>query len=238
MNLSPCLGNRLKVLTRLVSRPRLALRYRQYRRRYGKLVLEEIDGVPLLVLPEVFNPVITVTGAFMARALVTFLLIPQSKGPVEVLDLGTGSGVGAIFAARLGAVVKAVDINPEAVRCARLNALLNRLEDQIEVYYGDLFEPVVNQKFDVILFNPPFYRGQARDNLDQAWRGEDIFERFSSQLRDMLKPDGQAILVLSSLGRCDDLLQQLRTNEFEIEIVTQMDMLHEIATIYRVRSKL
>lgn len=236
MNLSPCLRDRLKALMHLVNRPRLALRYRQYRRRYGKLVLEEIDGVPLLVLPEVFNPVITVTGAFMVRALETFSLIPQAKGAVEVLDLGTGSGVGAIFAARLGALVKAVDINPEAVRCARLNALLNRLEDQIEVYYGDLFEPVANQKFDVILFNPPFYRGKARDNLDQAWRGEDIFERFSSQLRDMLKPDGQAILVLSSLGGCDDLLQQLRTNEFEVEIVTQMDMLHEIATIYRVRS--
>lgn len=238
MNLSLRIRNRLKILVDLVSHPRLALRYRQYRRRYGKLVLEEIDEVPLLILPEVFNPVITITGAFMARALGTFSLIPQSKEPVDVLDLGTGSGVGAIFAARSGAVVKAVDINPEAVRCARLNALLNRLEDHIEVYYGDLFEPVANQKFDVILFNPPFYRGQARDNLDQAWRGEDIFERFSSQLRDMLKPDGQAVLVLSSLGGCDDLLQQLQTNEFEIEIVTQMDMLHEIATIYRVRSKL
>jgi len=228
----------LSALAHLLNRPRLALRYWQFRRRYGKLALEKIDGVPLLVLPEVFNPVITLTGEFMARALTTFSIIPPAaQKAVEVLDLGTGSGVGAIFAARLGAVVKAVDINPEAIRCARLNALLNRLEDKIEVYYGDLFEPVAGQQFDLILFNPPFYRGQARDNLDYAWRGEDIFERFSAQLGGMLKPNGQAIIVLSSLGACDDLLQQLRANGFEIETITQMQLLREIITLYCLRSR-
>jgi release factor glutamine methyltransferase len=220
-------------LFKLIDRPLLAFRYRLYRRRYGRLALEMLDGVPLLVLPEVFNPVITMTGAFLVR---TLMQQPWPAGSVEVLDVGTGSGVGAIFAARRGAAVAAVDLNPEAVRCARINVLLNHLEDRVEIYQGDLFEPVVGRQFDLVLFNPPFYRGRPDDKLDHAWRGETIFERFSTQLRQLLKPDGAAWLVLSSLGDCDDLLRQLEANRFEIETVSQKELLKEIITVYRVRS--
>jgi release factor glutamine methyltransferase len=221
-------------LFKLLDWPLLALRYRLYRRRYGRLALEMLDGVPLLVLPEVFNPVITMTGAFLVRTL-----MKQSwpAGPVDVLDLGTGSGVGAIFAARRGAQVKAVDINPEAVRCARINVLLNHLEKQVEVRQGDLFEPVAGERFDLVFFNPPFYRGQPDDKLDHAWRGETIFERFSSQLPAILKPNGVAWLVLSSLGDCDELLRQLAATGFIIEVAAEKELLKELITVYCVRSK-
>ena len=138
-------------LLAVVARGWLALRYRVLSRRYDRLVLEEIDGVPLVVLPQVFNPVLLRTGAFLAR-VVTALPLPAGAA---VLDLGAGSGVGAIFAARRGASVIAVDINPEAVRCARINALLNHLDHAIEARQGDLFAPVAAARFDLILFNPP-----------------------------------------------------------------------------------
>ena len=50
----------------------------------------------------------------------------------------------------------AVDINPEAVRCAGINALLNHFEHKIEVRHGDLFAAVPAERFDLIVFNPPF----------------------------------------------------------------------------------
>ena len=65
-----------------------------------------------------------------------------------ILDLGTGSGIGALFAARAGCLVTAVDINPEAVRCARINALMNRLEERVQVLEGDLFAPVAGRRSD------------------------------------------------------------------------------------------
>lgn len=213
----------------------LALRYPLLRRRYNKLVLESVLDVPLLILPQVFNPVILVSGEFLARTLTEQSLIPQPAAATTVLDLGTGSGVGAVFAARQGATVMAVDINPAAVRCARLNALLNRLEEQIAVYQGDLFQPVIGHQFDVILFNPPYYRGRPADALDHAWRGEDVFERFAAGLPAMLKPDGQAYLVLSTIGQCDELLALLRADGFTITAVAQKPLLREILTIYRVR---
>ena len=215
-------------LLAVVARGWLALRYRVLSRRYGRLVLEEIDGVPLVVLPQVFNPVLLRTGAFLARTVTT---LPLPAG-AEVLDLGTGSGVGAIFAARRGAAVIAVDINPEAVRCARINALLNHLEHAIEARQGDLFAPVAAARFDLILFNPPFYRGRPRRPLDHAWRGEDVFERFTAGLAAHLKPGGQALLILSSDGAGDELLANLRAAGFQQQVAARQDLINEILTAY------
>ncbi len=211
----------------------LTLRYRVLSRRYDRLTLEMIDGVPLVVLPQVFNPVLLRTGAFMARALMRLPL--GNAASLAVLDMGTGSGVGAVFAARRGARVIAVDINAEAARCARINALLNHLDDRIEVRQGDLFAPVAGQKFDLVLFNPPFYRGAPSNNLDHAWRGLDVFERFAGGLAAMLNPGGQALLVLSSDGDCHELLDELVAAGFRSEIVEQKDLINEVLTIYAMR---
>ena len=211
----------------------LAVRYRVLSRRYGRLVVEEIDGVPLIVLPQVFNPVLLRTGAFMARAL-AHLPLGRAGADLSVLDMGTGSGIGAIFAARRGARVVAVDINPEAVRCARMNVLLNRLEDRVEVRQGDLFAPVAGQLFDLVLFNPPFHLGAPHHNLDYAWRGVDVFERFASGLAGALELGGRALVVLSSDGDCRKLLIELRAAGFAVEAVAQKDLINELLTVYAV----
>jgi HemK-related putative methylase len=210
----------------------LNVRYRLFSRRYGRLVLEVVDGVPLIVLPQVFNPVLLRSGALMARALSRLPI--RDAASLSVLDLGTGSGIGAVFAARRGATVVAVDINPEAVRCARINALLNRADERIEVRLGDLFEPVRGEMFDLVLFNPPFYRGVPRDKLDHAWRGQDVFERFAAELGRVLAPDGSALLTLSTDGDCAELLAELGAAGFRREIVEQIDLINEVVTIYAV----
>jgi release factor glutamine methyltransferase len=211
----------------------LKLRYRLFSRRYGRLVLEVIDGVPLVILPQVFNPVLLRSGALMARALSRLPIGDAS--PLSVLDLGTGSGIGAVFAARRGWSVVAVDINPEAVRCARINALLNNGDERIDVRLGDLFEPVQGRVFDLVLFNPPFHRGVPRDNLDHAWRGQHVFERFAAGLEGMLASDGYALLTLSTDGDCAELLAELGAAGFRNEIVEQTDLINEVVTIYAVR---
>jgi HemK-related putative methylase len=212
----------------------LALRYRVFGRRYGRLVIEEIDGARLIVLPEVFNPVLLRTGEFMVRELARVDLPEQARA----LDLGTGSGVGAVFSARRGAVVTAVDINPEAVRCARMNALLNGLEDKVTVFEGDLFSPLAEgERFDLILFNPPFHRGRPDNGLDHAWRGEDVFERFAAGLRERLRPKGQALVVLSSDGDGHELVALLAEQAYSVTIRAEKNLINERLTMYEVRVK-
>jgi release factor glutamine methyltransferase len=182
----------------------LAWRFRLFQRhRHRRLTLEYVDGVPILVLPDVFNPKLFRTG----EALVSFLETEPLQPDMAVLDLGTGSGIGAVFAARRGARVVATDLIAEAVRCARINVLLNRVEAWIDVRQGDLFEPVSGERFDLVLFNPPYYRGRPRETWEYAWRSDDVLERFCAGLPDALQPDGRALLILSTdmVGATDTL---------------------------------
>lgn len=78
------------------------------------------------------------------------------KGEV-VGDIGTGSGIQAIVAAKLGAKeVHATDVNPYDLIVARRNIVLNRVEDAVRIYEGGMLEPVPQTvKFDVVVFNLP-----------------------------------------------------------------------------------
>ncbi len=72
------------------------------------------------------------------------------------LDLGTGSGILSLGAAKFSDTVVATDLNQRAVSFAAFNAKLNGVEN-IEVLAGDCFAPVLNRRFDLILSNPPFF---------------------------------------------------------------------------------
>jgi HemK-related putative methylase len=202
-------------------------------RRYNRLALEWVAGRPILVLPQVFNPKLLRTGAFFVQQFGAHLILPSGS----VLDMGTGSGVGAIVAASWARRVVAVDINPEAVRCARINALLNRVEARVDVREGDLFDPVQGERFDVILFNPPFFRGRPGGYLDYAWRSDDTVERFAAGLRDHLTPRGCALVILSTDGDHDTFLQSFRSHGFTVEVVAERDLVNEVLTVYRLGVK-
>lgn len=185
--------------------------------------------MPLVVTPGVLNPRLMRTGAFFASRLHAELLTPGS----EVLDMGSGSGVCAICAARHGARVVAVDINSEAVRCTRVNALLNGVEDRVEALQGDLFAPVAGRHFDVVLFNPPFEHGIPRDDADRAWRSVDVPERFAAGLPGHLKPSGFALLLLSTYGDCERFVHELRMRPLAITVFAQNHLVNERLTILK-----
>jgi release factor glutamine methyltransferase len=207
-------------------------RYRLFqRRRYDRLVLERVAGHPILVLPAVFNPKLLHSGEFLARSLDDRLIPPGAA----VLDLGTGTGIGAIAAAHWARRVVAVDINPAATRCARINALLNRCDDRVAVRDGDLFAAVGDERFDVVLFNPPFYRGVPRDALDRAWRATDVVERFAAQLTSHLTPNGSALVVLSTVGATPDFLAAFRRQGLVATRQATRDLINESLLLLRLR---
>jgi len=86
----------------------------------------------------------------------TFLMIEALENielGKKVLELGTGTGMIAIYCSKRGAEVTATDINEEALRLARENAELNG--ERIEFIKSDLFE-AVKGRFDAAIFNPPY----------------------------------------------------------------------------------
>jgi release factor glutamine methyltransferase len=220
---------RLEDAARRCWRLLLGWRFRLFQRhRHGGLTLETVAGRPILVLPRVFNPRLFRTGEFLVETLDERWVPPGST----VLDMGTGSGVGAVFAARWARRVVAVDVNPEAVRCTRINALLNEVDERVEAREGDLFGPVAGERFDVVLFNPPFFRGEPRDDLEGALWAEDVVERFAAGLAAHLTADGHAMLVLSSDGDVEGFLRTFRQNGFRCRRIAERDLVNETLTVH------
>jgi HemK-related putative methylase len=199
--------------------------------RYDDYRLERISGSPFLVTPSVFNPKVPRTGEFLASILDSKTVCRD----FSVLDMGTGSGVCAVFAAKHAARVVAVDINPAAVRCACINVLLNHMEDKVEVRQGDLFAAVPREQFDLILFNPPFLRGTPDDDRDRAWRSSDVAERFAAGLSGVLKPAGFALVLLSTFGDAGHFLEQFYRAGLRVSVLAERRFVNETLTIFKLQ---
>ena len=221
---------RLPLIRRLLGRA-LHLGYRAVgAHRYDAYRMETVCGAHFAVLPTVFNPHSTRTGAFLAAQIDPGPL----RGDWDVLDMGTGSGVGGVIAARHARRVVGVDINPAAVRCARINAQINQCEDRMEVRLGDLFGPVVGERFQLVLFNPPFLHAQPRNERDSAWRATEVAGRFAAGLGAHLAPGGMALVVLSTFGDGLRFLQQLDQQGFRCTAVARRGFINERLTLFQV----
>jgi len=111
-----------------------------------------INGITIVVYPNVFSPkYFTDTKWFATK-------VAEIVGKKTLLEVGTGCGFIALFAALNGAHVEATDINPDAVANTKEN--FARYDFLVPVYLGDMFETVPpNNKYDVIFWNHPFNNG-------------------------------------------------------------------------------
>ncbi|MGX1547320.1 HemK2/MTQ2 family protein methyltransferase [Streptomyces adustus] len=134
----------------------------------------------------------------------------------EVLDLGTGSGVLALEAARCGARVTAVDISWRALAAAWCNALLNG--QAVRVRHGDLVAAVPGRRFDLVVTNPPYVptpagdaapRGRARA-WDAGTDGRLLIDRICAVAPAVLRPGGALLMVHSRLSGVEETLARLR----------------------------
>jgi release factor glutamine methyltransferase len=153
-----------------------------------------VEGFKLSVLPGVFHPRYFGSSAILAR----FVSSLDLKGK-RFLEVGCGSGVVALSAARAGAHVVTVDINPDAVTCCLTNAAANGLV--LDVRPGDLFSPLSGETFDVIAWNPPFLPGTPTTPAESAFFGGADFatiRRFAAGARKHLKPGATVYTILSA----------------------------------------
>ena len=113
-----------------------------------------------------------------------------------VLDVGSGSGVIALAAARQAQRVVATDISPAAVATVRANAERQGLADRIAAFQADLFPSREQGPFDVITFNPPYSDHPAADVAERSVWDPDhaTVRRFFAELTAWLVPDGRLYL--------------------------------------------
>jgi release factor glutamine methyltransferase len=142
----------------------------------------------------------------------------------NVLEIGTGTGIIAIIVSKRAKKIIAVDINRFAVECAQKNVEINHA--LVDVKLGDLFDPVENEKFDLILFNTPYLPTDedeiVNDELEAAWNGgEDgrsVINRFIEDLPMHLTPKGRVQLVQSSLSNIEETIGMLMAMGFKVSV--------------------
>jgi len=135
----------------------------------------------------------------------------EVKPSDRVLDMGTGSGVSGILAARKGARVVAVDVNPNAVVCARQNAERNGVADRMTFALADVFDGVEGD-FDLIVFDPPFRWFKPRDLLEAGSTDENYraLTRFMAEVKGRLRPNGRVLLNFGTSADIDYLYGLIR----------------------------
>lgn len=111
-------------------------------------------------------------GELLEDGLQPYVVDPDEVG--AVLELCTGSGCLAILAAQAfpNADVDAVDISAEALEVARINVADYGLDDRIALFHGDLFAPLAQRRYDVIIANPPYVNSESMQALPAEYRHE------------------------------------------------------------------
>ena len=157
----------------------------------------------------------------------TFLLAEnlEIKKGQSVLEIGTGSGLVSMYASLLTDDVTATDINYNALELAEKNFKLNNI-NTIKLEFGDLFEPVKDKKFDVILFNTPYLPTDSddiiNDDLNYAFDGgldgRKVIDRFINEVSNHLNDKGIVQIIQSSLSDNNRTLDMFDRNGFVAEI--------------------
>ena len=175
-----------------------------------KNAVATVAGLRLQTMLDVQHPRFCPSNKLLVRYLDKLPL--QNK---RVLDVGTGSGIIGVFAAKKGAQVLAVDMNPLAVQLARENAAGHGLQDKMQSLQSDLFSEILpGQKFDYIVFNPLVYVSRPKSftlSAMNAGNNGDAIARFLEQAKTFLAEKGKIILMLSSdlpLARIDKKIRQ------------------------------
>jgi ribosomal protein L3 glutamine methyltransferase len=142
-------------------------------------------------------------------------LQPYVADPDEVdavLELCTGSGCLAILAAEAfpNADVDAVDVSLQALEVARMNVADYGLDDRISLFEGDLFAPLPERRYNVILANPPYVNRASMETLPTEYRhepelalaggedGMDVVRRIVSEARAWLEEDGVLVVEIGN----------------------------------------
>ncbi len=162
----------------------------------------------------------------------------EIKEGQSVLEIGTGSGIVAMYASRLTDRITVTDINSDACLLAERNFKDNNIED-IEILFGNLFEPVENRKFDVILFNTPYLPTEDDEVIDDTinyafdggLNGRKVIDIFLYEVGNHLNDGGIVQMIQSSLSGNQETLDKLDELGFIAEIKASEHFFFEDITL-------
>jgi release factor glutamine methyltransferase len=190
-------------------------------------------GFRLTVRPTVFHPRIFLSSEYFAEFIDSIDLSGK-----RVIDIGTGTGILALAAARAGAEsVIAADINPNAALNAAENARANGLGDRVTALCSNLLSALApHPLFDVIMSSPPKHAGEPRNLADRGYLAGPDFRDIAALFKESrlrLKPGGCVYLMLSSDSDLDLFNRLIVEAGFRARLAYERSIVIESLILYQ-----
>ena len=160
----------------------------------------------------------------------------------NILDIGTGTGIIAIFIQSLNLPklnIFASDILQNAISCAKLNEKNNNLKNNITFIHSDLFNSFPNylkNSFEIVIFNPPYLpsiENSKFKSMDKTWdggpEGLELLFRFFSQVKNYLnlQKKSHVYYVCSSATNLNKLYKFIEENGFDNIVLDKQHIFFE-----------
>ncbi len=187
-------------------------------------------GYEIVIFPQVFLP------STASEAIAKFM---QVRKGTRIIDIGTGAGILALIAGLKGGVGYAIDINPNAVKNARLNLEKYSIVG-IQTIESDLFSNIPSETFDLITFNRPFwdsYDDKIMEHVVELGFSDPtgkVLHNFLDQSRSYLNKNG---IILISAAEWEDLSQvemMFRQFGYTYKILGKLASRRDERRVYRV----
>lgn len=171
------------------------------------------------------------------------LKIANENNLTKILDIGTGSGCIpiSIVLENKNITAHAVDISKQALETAKRNALLHNVYEKIKFYESDVFDEV-EEKFDIIISNPPYIPLKDKETLQIEVKnfdppsalftndddGIEFYEEIISNAKDFLFPDGYLLFELGK-GQHEKVSALLKQYDFKgIKIIKDLNSIERV----------
>lgn len=189
------------------------------------------QGVQVKILPSVFHP-----GYLLSTKILLNYLLQLDLQNKSLLELGAGSGMISLFAARNGAVVTASDINPLAIESIKTSLKKNKLNGNLLL--SDLFQNIPIQIFDFVLINPPYYPKAPMNFQEMAFfcgANFEYFEKLFQQMGDYINERSKVLMILSEDCEIDKITAIASNHHYELNVVHKIKALGELNFIFEIR---
>ncbi len=182
----------------------------------------------------------------------TFLLLEEIHPTDEdsVFEIGSGTGIIALYCAQKGANVVCSDINPFAIDLIKKNYEQNKgqLTGSLEIRKGSLFDVLKkDEMFNLIIFNPPYLPTSKEEYIDEnGWfdkavaggkNGLETTKPFLQQLSNYLRDNGRAFTIFSSKSPRIEFDYTLKKNNLKSTVVSSQSFTDETLEVHKIIKK-
>jgi len=147
---------------------------------------------------------------------------------IKILDMGSGSGVQAETCRSLGFEdILCADLDPEAIKLL--------LKKKFKALESNLFSKLKKQKFDLIIFNPPYLPEDKYDKkIDTTGgkKGDETIIRFLRQAKSHLNPEGNILLLLSTFTPRKRINSILKEKKMKAEKLVEKTLFYESLEVW------